>query len=259
MRYCFTLGLTCWIFLVLFFVVRWFISAQTVELPASNATEIALDMMVAAIQAPSKVKTQNPALVRNATVVPIENSIEKPAQKPIAKTTATPAQKPVKVSLNHKNKKDNKKKRNKNTSKNQKASRQAITGPSGGLITPLQQTSAKIQASKPKRSPQVALRGSADKNSLSIIHAYKKGLKQAIYRHKIYPRGAIRMRITGRVVVGFELASNGQIANVKVLQTSGSKVLDKAAIKAVKAVRKYKPRPDGVGEHQTIMLIFYIK
>ncbi|MES9972109.1 MAG: energy transducer TonB [Candidatus Thiodiazotropha sp.] len=73
---------------------------------------------------------------------------------------------------------------------------------------------------------------------------YKARLRRAIETNKGYPRRAVRMRQEGEVVVGFTIRRNGVIENLRIVESSGSKLLDKAARKAVEKTSGRLPFPD---------------
>lgn len=71
---------------------------------------------------------------------------------------------------------------------------------------------------------------------------YLEMVRLRIERYKKYPRAAISRQIEGQVIVRFVITTEGEAANVEVLNTSGRRVLDMAAVKAVKAAAPF-PRP----------------
>ncbi|MCP4994086.1 MAG: TonB family protein [Gammaproteobacteria bacterium] len=83
-------------------------------------------------------------------------------------------------------------------------------------------------------APQATKRGNA--NSLSELYQL---LHQEIGRHKRYPLSARRRGRQGRVRVQFDLRQDGQLEEVGVSQSSGVGSLDRAALKAVKAIAPF--------------------
>lgn len=55
-----------------------------------------------------------------------------------------------------------------------------------------------------------------------------------------YPEQAVKDSIEGRVVVGFSLQADLSVANVVVLQSSGSALLDEEAIRVVRSMPKWE-------------------
>lgn len=73
----------------------------------------------------------------------------------------------------------------------------------------------------------------------SRTNDYFAALLKAIEAHKVYPRRAQRLGIQGRVRVAFSLLADGRIADVRVGSSSGSSLLDRAAMEAVSAVGRF--------------------
>jgi protein TonB len=76
-----------------------------------------------------------------------------------------------------------------------------------------------------------------------IEDEYKAALRQAIEKHKTYPRRAVRLRKQGEVVMGFTVLKDGTIQAIRVVQSSGVSLLDKAAKSAVKKTSGSLPFP----------------
>lgn len=60
--------------------------------------------------------------------------------------------------------------------------------------------------------------------------------------HKYYPSEARRYRIQGKVIVKGTIDAQGNLIDTKILKTSGSQLLDNAAIEMTKKISPY-PRP----------------
>lgn len=91
-------------------------------------------------------------------------------------------------------------------------------------------------------------------NSASYIAQLQRRISQQAAR--TYPRKAKRKRQEGVVKVAFIIHSSGKITDIKVVTSSDYLLLDKAAIKAVKRVGKYKPLPEGVNPNFEIPIRF---
>lgn len=72
---------------------------------------------------------------------------------------------------------------------------------------------------------------------------YGKGIYGLINQKKSYPRRAKRRKIQGVVKVAFNIAKNGLISNLRIHQSSGSSLLDKAALDAVRKVGRFPAIP----------------
>jgi TonB family protein len=81
------------------------------------------------------------------------------------------------------------------------------------------------------------------------LRALKKGYSSQVWRRiadaKFYPRTARKREMEGKPVVEFELRSDGQLMNYFIVRSSSNKILDKAAIDAVKNASPYPgiPKP----------------
>lgn len=87
----------------------------------------------------------------------------------------------------------------------------------------------------------------ADESLLRRVEeAYKNALRLAIERHKGYPRRAIRLRQEGEATVGFTIRRDGSITDLRVVESSGSALLDRAAQEAVRQVDGRLPIPEEI-------------
>jgi len=77
-----------------------------------------------------------------------------------------------------------------------------------------------------------------------IEEEYKATLRQAIEANKGYPRRAVRLRQEGEAVVGFTILRNGHIEGLRIVGSSGSELLDKAALGAVEKISGQLPFPE---------------
>ncbi len=80
----------------------------------------------------------------------------------------------------------------------------------------------------------------------SLEARYMAALRSAIEANKFYPRRARRLKREGKVVVDFTISRNGQIHDVNIAMTSGTKLLDKAALDAVNKLGQFKPIPEQI-------------
>ncbi|MES9922932.1 MAG: energy transducer TonB [Candidatus Thiodiazotropha endolucinida] len=72
---------------------------------------------------------------------------------------------------------------------------------------------------------------------------YKAALRKAIENNKGYPRRAVRLRQEGEVLVGFTVRRDGVIGALRIVESSGSKLLDTAARRAVEKISGRLPFP----------------
>ncbi len=75
---------------------------------------------------------------------------------------------------------------------------------------------------------------------------YTKQLSAHFKKYKHYPEMARKQRLTGIVIVSVEVRSDGTIDEVQIVQSSGSVMLDQAAVQSVRRASPTPPFPDGV-------------
>ncbi len=66
-------------------------------------------------------------------------------------------------------------------------------------------------------------------------------------RARRYPSEAKRERLRGQVRVSFTITSNGGVSSLRVSRSSGSSILDRAALETVRRAAPFPPIPDGAG------------
>ena len=80
------------------------------------------------------------------------------------------------------------------------------------------------------------------------LNALRKGYSSQVWAKiveaKFYPRTARRREMEGKPVVEFELRNDGQLMDYLIIQSSSSKILDKAAIDAIKNASPYPSIPE---------------
>lgn len=89
----------------------------------------------------------------------------------------------------------------------------------------------------------VAAAGNKKATSADMLADYKQYLKASIECAKQYPLIARRRGDEGRVAVAFELDSSGRLLTSKIERSSGSAVLDEAAIRAVMSAAPFSKPP----------------
>lgn len=80
----------------------------------------------------------------------------------------------------------------------------------------------------------------------SVIEAYRQAISQEIMRHMSYPRIAVMRKWQGKAVVEMQLSADGSVTQMVVVESSGKKVLDEAALKMVKQSLPLPKPPRGV-------------
>ncbi|WP_232319886.1 energy transducer TonB [Prosthecochloris sp. HL-130-GSB] len=100
--------------------------------------------------------------------------------------------------------------------------------------------------SRPSRSPAA----SASRN---VDHLFA-AIRAAIEKKKFYPSVSRRLHQEGTVVLSLSLHSDGSIVNLSVLRSSGFRVLDKAALKAIRDAEPL-PSPGEYGRQSLALTI----
>lgn len=125
-----------------------------------------------------------------------------------------------------------------------------------GLLKPSSHTIAtesKIAENKPKKSskavsiPNLISEKEIDKPLLKILsHAMKERLT--------YPKSASDFHVTGKVLVRFLLFPSGIVSDVSIVQSSGSGVLDQAALTTVATMRQVPEVGEYLKESQFLVV-----
>ena len=75
---------------------------------------------------------------------------------------------------------------------------------------------------------------------------YAKLIKQRIGFHWKYPPDALERLLEGKLMVVFSLARRGDVIQIQLTKNSGHEILDKEAIRAIRAAAPFPPFPDHV-------------
>jgi periplasmic protein TonB len=77
---------------------------------------------------------------------------------------------------------------------------------------------------------------------------YFGSIKRSIELVWQYPELALRYGLQGRLLMQFAIRNNGELESAVVVQSSGSRVLDDEAMRAVKAAAPFSPIPPWIGK-----------
>lgn len=81
---------------------------------------------------------------------------------------------------------------------------------------------------------------------VNAIKKYREAIKRKIEEEKKYPSLAEKNGYEGKVTIRFELEVSGQVDKVEVLKSSGHKMLDKEAVRAVTNAVPYPSMPKSI-------------
>jgi len=77
---------------------------------------------------------------------------------------------------------------------------------------------------------------------------YFNKVRERIKSKWVYPREAGERNIEGELLIEFHIAKDGHLEFIALRQTSGTRVLDDAALTAVKLAQPFPPIPDGLAK-----------
>ncbi|MDX4057730.1 energy transducer TonB [Aliarcobacter skirrowii] len=77
-----------------------------------------------------------------------------------------------------------------------------------------------------------------------IEDLYLGKIKNTIERYKTYPRNAKRLHHQGVVKIAFDVLLNGKITNIRIIENSKYKTLDKATIDLLEKIGSFDPIPN---------------
>lgn len=108
--------------------------------------------------------------------------------------------------------------------------------------TPTRQVAPVANPAPPVQQPRIVSNGESEAG-------FARSVRQKIESHKIYPGEAQSLGITGSVTLLYVIDRSGKLLRVEITSSSGSKVLDQAALRAVRATT-FQPMPEDawVGE-----------
>lgn len=84
---------------------------------------------------------------------------------------------------------------------------------------------------------------------------YLKNVRQRIAEQRFYPPRARRMGHQGTVLLRLVLLPDGSIDNVSLAETSGARILDDAALAAVRRVGRFPPFPEGLARRDWVLTV----
>jgi len=233
-------------------------TANVVPIPAAPAQQVAPAPVAQAAPAPAEIAVAEPVMPAppNAeTISPVEEVAPQPPVANRPKEKANPAPKAAPIAK---------------ARQKPEAAREAKSKPAPAKQAKLDAKAkpAKVAASaagaKGKNKTD-ARRGDADGSKDGRSTGKNKGAKQnsaggnssiTNYPGKIvsklrralrYPAAARSQGLRGEVQVSFTVSASGGVGGIRVVSSSGSPVLDKAAVETVRRAAPFPPIPDGAG------------
>lgn len=91
-----------------------------------------------------------------------------------------------------------------------------------------------------------------------LYKSYFTSVKHQIERFWMYPSEAAQMGISGTLTLRFRIYRDGTLLSARVVDKSGHKILDFAAIKAVKEAGTFDPFPDDIEKEKLSILATFV-
>jgi protein TonB len=111
----------------------------------------------------------------------------------------------------------------------------------------------------PRRRDLIAHHRAIPLNTSDVRYrSYTQMVKQWIESRWEYPDLAKHYGLQGRVVVEFTILQNGHVEFLALVRSSGSKLLDEEAVRAIKAAMPFKPFPRSISESSLRIIAGFI-
>ena len=73
-------------------------------------------------------------------------------------------------------------------------------------------------------------------------------VRERIRANWVYPREAGDRGVEGQLLIEFHIAKDGRLESIELVHTSGTQILDEAALTAVKLAQPFPPVPDEISK-----------
>ncbi len=117
------------------------------------------------------------------------------------------------------------------------------------------------QAVAAKAAPIEPVKPTAPAADAQQRQHYLAALAASIDRRKYYPRVSRRRGEEGRVVVSFVIRKTGELTDLTVTESSGSRRLDEAALKTLRRISPFQPIPEALARDAwsiTVPIAFHL-
>ena len=88
--------------------------------------------------------------------------------------------------------------------------------------------------------------------------SYFSRIKQQIQRVWVYPSQGIKRTLSGELTLKFEISKDGNLLNLRLINSSGSNILDANAVKAVRGAAPYYPFPITITKKRLSILATFV-
>ncbi len=113
---------------------------------------------------------------------------------------------------------------------------------------------------KPTPNAQLKKGGFYSLNSArTALHRYLLAIREEIEKKKYVPASSRYFNLVGNVKIGFSISGGGLFSNLRILESSGDKLLDRTAVAAINQASGKCKRPKNTGYKtiQTSAVIIY--
>ncbi|MGB5792676.1 energy transducer TonB [Poseidonibacter sp.] len=97
-----------------------------------------------------------------------------------------------------------------------------------------------VKKDEPSKTNSINISKSLQKNE-EFKENYISRLREFIDKNKQYPKMSKRLKEEGKVLLSFRVLKSGEFKNIKLLESSGNKRLDKAALNALISSERFEP------------------
>jgi len=121
------------------------------------------------------------------------------------------------------------------------------------------------QKKSPPENPQVEEKEELDDDEPISLDtketkyvSYFSRIKQQIQRVWVYPSQGIKRTLSGELTLKFEISKDGNLLSLRLINSSGSNILDANAVKAVRGAAPYYPFPITITKKKLSILATFV-
>ena len=85
-------------------------------------------------------------------------------------------------------------------------------------------------------------------------HGYFSQVRERIRSKWVYPREAAEGGVEGHVRIEFQITKDGRLSYIQLRESSGTRILDDAAMTAVKLAQPFPPVPDTITTREALSI-----
>jgi TonB family protein len=105
-----------------------------------------------------------------------------------------------------------------------------------------------IDDSKPLPKAQIKRTGSYSLNrTKTALNHYLFEIREVIEKNKFIAAPSMYSNIVGNVTIKFSISASGMFSNIRIIESSGDRILDKSALSAINSASGKTKRPKNTG------------